>query len=86
MYLASLYCHTPAEDKRQRKKKAKANDDTIAHGLNDTADVSSEANKKAKFEDLVEGTQTIPSWAMLPDPSKFKDNIIAASKQNVHNK
>jgi len=47
------------EDKR-KKKKAKPKK-------------SEEAKKKAVFEDMVEGTQDLPLWAVVPDDKKFKD-------------
>jgi len=50
------------EDKRKKKTKTKKT-------------VDAEANKKVVFEDMVEGTQDIPSWAIVPDANTFKDDI-----------
>jgi len=50
------------EDKRKKKTKSK----NITH---------SEGKKKVIFEDMVQGTQDIPSWAVLPDTEKFKDGM-----------
>mmetsp|Transcript_22780 Transcript_22780/g.34695 ORF Transcript_22780/g.34695 Transcript_22780/m.34695 type:complete len:94 (+) Transcript_22780:2-283(+) len=50
------------EDKRKKKTKTKKT-------------VDAEANKKVVFEDMVEGTQDIPSWAIVPDANTFEDDI-----------
>ncbi|KAL7535973.1 hypothetical protein ACHAWF_005328 [Thalassiosira exigua] len=48
------------EDKR-KKKGSKAN-------------AEENGKKKVVFDDMVEGTQDVPSWAILPDASKFGDD------------
>ncbi|KAL7538998.1 hypothetical protein ACHAXR_008963 [Thalassiosira sp. AJA248-18] len=52
------------EDKRKKKKNTKTKKAEDA-----------EAKKKAVFEDMVEGTQDVPSWAIVPKAAKFNDNI-----------
>lgn len=47
------------EDKR--KKRAKKDEDA-------------EVKKKAVFEDIVQGTSSVPSWAIVPNATKFSDN------------
>ena len=46
------------EDKRKKKVKKKKTEDA-------------EVKKKAAFEDMVEGTQNVPSWAIVPDATNF---------------
>lgn len=52
------------EDKRKKKKKPKTKP---------TNAEETDTKKKAVFEDLVEGTQDLPSWAIVPDATKFNE-------------
>lgn len=52
------------EDKRKKKAKPKKNI------------VDKVTKKKAEFEDMVEGTQQLPSWAVIPNATKFNDDDI----------
>ncbi|KAL9188703.1 hypothetical protein ACHAXT_007081 [Thalassiosira profunda] len=47
------------EDKRKKKRKKPTEE--------------AEAKKKAGFDDLVQGTQDLPSWAIVPNATKFGD-------------
>ena len=50
------------EDKRKKKAKPKKNiEDKVT-------------KKKAEFGDMVEGTQQLPSWAVMPNATKVNDN------------
>jgi len=49
------------EDKRKKKIKSKKVEAT-------------EAKKKTVFEDMVQGTQDIPSWAIVPNANKLNDS------------
>lgn len=57
------------EDKRKRKEKKKS---SVDGGNND--DGNGEVKRKATMDDLKEGTQTLPSWAVVPKNAiKFTD-------------
>jgi predicted RNA-binding protein with PIN domain len=67
------------EDKRQRKNKKNSTSSTSTsqHGHDDHVNANGEdgtAKKKAVFGDLVEGTQTLPSWAVIPNATKANSN------------
>lgn len=58
------------EDKRKRKEKKKSSVD----GGNNNDDGNGEVKRKATMDDLKQGTQTLPSWAVVPkNATKFTD-------------
>ena len=69
------------EDKRKRKKEKKNASSSAGNaaadgseGNNDGSSGSSEVRRKATMDDLKQGTQTLPSWAVVPkDATKFTD-------------
>eukprot|EP00985_Skeletonema_marinoi_P018238 scaffold10159_cov80-Skeletonema_marinoi.AAC.8 len=73
------------EDKRKRKKEKKKTLSSSSVGSNDAAaddggqgnsdgSSGSEVRRKATMNDLKQGTQTLPSWAVVPkDATKFTD-------------
>mmetsp|Transcript_9226 Transcript_9226/g.19158 ORF Transcript_9226/g.19158 Transcript_9226/m.19158 type:complete len:130 (-) Transcript_9226:34-423(-) len=65
------------EDKRKKRKKDKQFDDDDAVDKRDGGENEGKPKRKAVFEDLVEGTQTLPSWAIVPkNATNFRDRVI----------
>jgi predicted RNA-binding protein with PIN domain len=62
------------EDKR-KKKKGKKTDAAAGNVVEESSDGTGEVNKrKATMDDLKQGTQTLPSWAVVPkNATKFTD-------------
>jgi len=64
------------EDKRKKRKKDKQFDDDDAVDKRDGGENEGKPKRKAVFEDLVEGTQTLPSWAIVPkNATNFRDRL-----------
>ena len=71
------------EDKRKRKKKKSASLSSSEGGDSVTAAAAADGEnsseneaprRKATMDDLKQGTQTLPSWAVVPkDATKFTD-------------
>ncbi len=67
------------EDKRKRTKKKNESsseaDSSVTEGKSDESSCENEApRRKATMDDLKQGTQTLPSWAIVPkDATKFTD-------------
>lgn len=62
------------EDKRKRKKKSSV--DRVDGSNDDGNGNGSEVKRKATMDDLKQGTQILPSWAVVPkNATKFTDRI-----------